>query len=91
VVCHLEITILLAAATGTVFPPIFCLPVCSPTGVAGKNAETGFMRCSPCCHYRKQWVAKENILIYIVKANLSKILAFYRDDQKIFKYGSGSY
>jgi hypothetical protein len=36
----------------------FSPPICSPTGEAGKNAETGFMRCFPNCHYRKQWLVK---------------------------------
>jgi hypothetical protein len=54
----------------------FSPPVCSTTGEAGKNAETGFMQCSSNCHYRKQWVAKDKISIYIVKANFFKIVAF---------------
>jgi hypothetical protein len=31
-------------------PADFFTPLCSPTGEAGKNAATGFMRCSPNCH-----------------------------------------
>jgi hypothetical protein len=50
----------------------FSSPVCSPTGDAGNNAETGFMRCFPNCHYSKQWVAKDKILIYIVKGICTK-------------------
>jgi hypothetical protein len=59
---------------GAVCPPIF-IP-CSPTGESGKNSETGFMRWSPVCHYRKQWVARGKFSIYIVKVNFSKVVAF---------------
>jgi hypothetical protein len=38
-------------------------PVCSPTGEAGKNTETGFMLWSPVCLYKKKWAAKDEILI----------------------------
>jgi hypothetical protein len=52
-------------------------PVCFPTGEAGNNnAETGYMRWSPICHHSKQWVAKGEVLIYIVKVNFSNIVAF---------------
>jgi hypothetical protein len=44
---------------------------------AGKNAETGFMR-SPVCPIKKKTnrVARDKILIYIVKGNVSIIVAF---------------
>jgi hypothetical protein len=63
---------------GDSIPANFSILVCSPTGKAGSNTETGFMRCSPNCHYRKQWLAKDKILIYIriFKAYFSKIVAF---------------
>jgi hypothetical protein len=47
----------------------FSSPVCSPTGEAGKNEETGFCGVFTNCHNRKKWVAKDKISIYIVKAN----------------------
>jgi hypothetical protein len=46
--------------------------VYSQTGEAGKNAKTGYMRWSPVCPYRKQWVAKGKISIYIVKGIFQK-------------------
>jgi hypothetical protein len=46
------------------------------TEEAGKNAETGFMQCSPNCHYRNNWCANSKISTYIVKANFLKIVAF---------------
>jgi hypothetical protein len=52
-------------------------PIYYPTGEVGKNPETGFIRCSPKCHYKKkQREEKDKIWIYIVKANFSKIVAF---------------
>jgi hypothetical protein len=71
-------------------PAKFLPSVCSPTGEAGKNAQTGFMRRSPNCDYRKQWVAKDKISIYIVKMNFLKIVAFKSGSQKTFKYGRSS-
>jgi hypothetical protein len=62
----------------------FSPPVCSPTGEAGKNAETNFFQCSPTCQYRKQWVTKDKISIYIVKVNFSKIVAS-KGTTKFFK------
>jgi hypothetical protein len=47
-------------------PANFSSPVCSTTGDAGKNVETGFMRWSPVCH-RKHWVAKGKISILCIK------------------------
>jgi hypothetical protein len=55
-------------------PAKFSVPVCFPTGETGKNAEADFMRWSPVCHCRKQWVAKSKILISIVKVDFSKIV-----------------
>jgi hypothetical protein len=56
----------------------FSSAVCSPTGEAGESAETGFMWWFPVCPYKKQWVAKSKILIYIVKVIFffSKVVAF---------------
>jgi hypothetical protein len=54
----------------------FSSAVCFPTGEAGKNAETIFMWWFPNGLYRKQWVAKIKILLYIVKVIFSKNLAF---------------
>jgi hypothetical protein len=50
----------------------FSSPVGSPTEEAGKNADNGFMRLSPVYHYRKQWVAKGKISIFVVKVNFLK-------------------
>jgi hypothetical protein len=61
---------------GDSMPANFSSPVCSSTKEYGKNAEAGFMRCIPSCHYRKQEVAVDKILIFIVKAIFSKIVAF---------------
>jgi hypothetical protein len=55
-------------------PANFSPPVCFPTGEAGKNADTGFMRCCLNFHYRKSWVENDKIYIYIVKANFSKLV-----------------
>jgi hypothetical protein len=69
------------ATRGTVSLPFFRLRVTykGPPRLAppaGRYSQTGFMRCSLNCHCRKQWVAKDKISIYIVKANFSKIVAF---------------
>jgi hypothetical protein len=59
---------------------------------AGKNAETVFMRWSPICHYIVEWVATNEVSIYIVTVNFSKIVPLNGlPYQNIFKCGSGSY
>jgi hypothetical protein len=63
-------------------PANFSSPVCSPTGKAGKNAETGLCCVFTNCHYRKKWVAKNKISIYVMKANFLKIVAFKGTSRK---------
>jgi hypothetical protein len=60
---------------GDSMPANFSPPVYS-TKESDKNAEAGFMQCIPSCHYRKPEVAENKILIFIVKAIFSKIVAF---------------
>jgi hypothetical protein len=96
VVCSLEKTIWLAAATGTVIPTIFRPSPCPVTNKGfprsappqERQAKTqkpvlwsGF-RSAP---LKKRWVALDKISIYIVKVNFSKFVAFFKDDQKFFK------
>jgi hypothetical protein len=67
-------------------------PVCSPTGEADKNTETGFIRFSPNCHYIKPWMAKDNISIYMYsEGKFLKIHNFKGIIRKFLKNASGSY
>jgi hypothetical protein len=71
--------------------PNFSYPVGSSTGEAGKKTETGLCAGLRSAPKEKKWVAKGKISINTVKMIFSKIVAFKRDYQNIFKYGSGSY
>jgi hypothetical protein len=53
-------------------PANFSPPVCPPTGEAGKTQNPVLCGVFPNCNFRKQWMAKNKILIYIVKANFKK-------------------
>jgi hypothetical protein len=61
---------------GDSHPAYFSSPVCSSREEAGKNAEAGFIRWSPDCHNRKQWMAESKSSIYIVNGTFVKGIAF---------------
>jgi hypothetical protein len=64
----------------------------SPTGEAGRYSETCFMRGSAACHQSLWWGQRiKNPFIYCSEGEFFKKCSFERDDQKIFKNGSGSY
>jgi hypothetical protein len=96
----------LRLATGTVSQPFLRLRLATVTnkglprlaspkerhaGLAGRSSQAGFMPISLNCHRRKQWLAKYQISIYIVKVNFSKILAFKGTIRNFFEYGCVSY
>jgi hypothetical protein len=66
---------------GDSMPAKFSPPVCSYTGEAGQNAETGPLQCfSELSLYREQWVGKDKML----KASFSKIIPFKGTIRKCF-------
>jgi hypothetical protein len=65
---------------------------CSPTGEASINTQNQFYAVICWLPPTKSMVGGKGWEFnYIVKGNFSKNRSFYRDDKKIWKYGSGSY